>query len=102
MTRPPQLYLVCYDICGEGADARWRRVYRACRAFGDRLQYSVFRCTLTDRQLAIFEAELQSAIDPGLDQVLLVPLGPAEAGKSWSAWTIGCAMVEIERVVRIV
>ncbi|MEN0064329.1 MAG: CRISPR-associated endonuclease Cas2 [Myxococcota bacterium] len=102
MTRPRQLYLVCYDICGEGAEARWRRVYRACRAFGDHLQYSVFRCALTDRQLASFEEELQSVIDPTRDQVLLVPLGEADAANSWSAWTIGFSVDEPERVVRIV
>lgn len=102
MTRDRQLYLVCYDICGDGAETRWRRVYRACRAFGDHLQYSVFRCTLTDRQLAEFEAELISVIDPTRDQVMLVPLGSADAAKSWAAWTLGCAMEEPERVVRIV
>lgn len=37
-------YLVNYDIC----DARrWRQVYKIMNGYGERLQYSLFRCFLT-------------------------------------------------------
>ena len=38
-------YIVTYDICD---DARRTAVYKALRGFGDHLQYSVFRCDLSD------------------------------------------------------
>ena len=39
-------YLVMYDIRDP---KRWRKVYEAVRAYGTRVQYSVFRCRLNDR-----------------------------------------------------
>ncbi|MEQ1508712.1 MAG: CRISPR-associated endonuclease Cas2, partial [Myxococcota bacterium] len=65
-----RLYLVTYDICGEGSDKRLRRVYRTLRGYGEHLQYSVFRCVLTDRQLAELEGALDREIDHHKDQVL--------------------------------
>lgn len=40
-------YLVCYDIC---EPKRLRNVYKTMRGFGEHLQYSVFRCELTDAE----------------------------------------------------
>ena len=100
--RPPSLYLVCYDICGDGAPARLRRVYRAMRAHGDHIQYSVFRCSLSPLQLESLLDALERAIDPTKDQVLFLPLGRTDAAKSWRAFTLGQAMDDPERVVRIV
>lgn len=94
-----RLYVVCYDICGERAEKRWRRVYRAMRAYGEHVQYSVFRCVLTDRQLAELEDALDRVIDHRQDQVLFVPLGLADA---WDGWTLGVPIGAPERVVRIV
>jgi CRISPR-associated protein Cas2 len=97
-----RLYLVCYDICGDGADRRLRRVYRTLRGFGEHIQYSVFRCVLTDRQLAELEGKLDAEIDPTRDQVLFVPLGLADAPGAWEGWTLGVPIGAPERVVRIV
>jgi CRISPR-associated protein Cas2 len=95
-----KLYLVCYDICGDGAERRWRKVYRAMRAFGEHVQFSVFRCALTDRQLAELEGRLDGEIDHDKDQVMIVPLGSAEGG-AWEGWTLGVPIGAPERVVRI-
>ncbi|PJF46320.1 MAG: CRISPR-associated endonuclease Cas2, partial [Candidatus Thermofonsia Clade 3 bacterium] len=37
------LYIVTYDIAD---DRRWRKVFKLMYGYGDRLQYSVFRCAL--------------------------------------------------------
>jgi CRISPR-associated protein Cas2 len=67
------IFLVCYDI----ADAkRLRRVHKTTQDRGARLQYSVYQCSLTALQLARFQADLLTEIDPGEDQVLFVRLGP--------------------------
>ncbi len=94
----PQLYLISYDIRD---DARWRKVYKAMRGQGDRIQYSVFRCVLTERRLAELVAKLSAAISPSEDQVLIVPLGSADAPRSWRMETLGQPLPAPEVVVKV-
>lgn len=104
MVHHPKLYLICYDICGAGPAAarRLRKIYRLLRGYGEHLQYSIFRCTLTDRQLASLEGELEEIIDHSHDQVMVVPLGHAASANSWRMYTIGVPFDAPERVVRVV
>lgn len=98
MTRAPQLYLVSYDI----RDARrLRRVYSAMRGFGDHIQYSVFRCVLSETQLARLESRLREELDIREDQVLVVRLGPAGPSQDRRLRTLGQPLLHPERVVRI-
>lgn len=46
MAETRRWYLLMYDIRD---DKRWRDAYDIIRAWGQRLQYSVFRACLTDR-----------------------------------------------------
>jgi CRISPR-associated protein Cas2 len=69
------MYLVCYDICD---DKRLRKVFKTMRGFGDHLQYSVFRCDLSDRERAEMIAAVDELIDHDVDQILIVDLGPPE------------------------
>jgi CRISPR-associated protein Cas2 len=63
-------YLIAYDV----RDAkRWRKVYALVRGFGTRLQYSVFRCKLSARQLEQLRWELEKRLDKE-DSLLLVGL----------------------------
>jgi CRISPR-associated protein Cas2 len=48
------------------------------RAFGDRLQYSVFECQLTHAELARCRHLLNDIIHHDEDQVIFVDLGPVE------------------------
>jgi len=45
-----QSCLVSYDICD---DKRLRKVFKAIRAYGDHLQYSVFECQFTTRDVVV-------------------------------------------------
>lgn len=94
----PQLYLISYDISD---DARWRKVYRAMRGQGDHIQYSVFRCVLTERRLAELVEKLTAIVAPSEDQILIVPLGSAEAERSWKMETIGLPLKIPEKVVKV-
>ena len=94
----PQLYLIAYDIRD---DARWRKVYKAMRGQGDRVQYSVFRCVLTEKRLAALVGKLSAAISPTEDQVLIVPLGSADAPRSWQMETLGLPLTAPEKVVNV-
>lgn len=64
--------LVCYDIRDP---ARWRNVYRIVRGAGTRVQYSVFRCRLDDRELAKLRWELSQVMN-AVDSLLVVDLCP--------------------------
>jgi CRISPR-associated protein Cas2 len=70
-----QSYLVCYDIAD---DKRLRMVFKAMRGYGDHLQYSIFECQFTARDLVRCRTELARIINHDEDQVLFVHLGPAE------------------------
>lgn len=65
-------YLVCYDISD---DVRLRKVHRVMRGFGVRLQYSVFRCDVTKREIEGCRSLLLALIDVKRDQILIVDLG---------------------------
>jgi CRISPR-associated protein Cas2 len=68
-------YIICYDIRD---DKRLRKVYKTMRNWGDHLQYSVFECQLTPRDLIQCRMELSEIIHHDLDQILFIDLGPTE------------------------
>lgn len=68
------VYLVAYDIAD---DRRLRRTYKKMQGFGDSLQYSVFRCELTDVERQRLKGELWDILDLSQDRVMIVDLGPA-------------------------
>jgi len=94
-----RLYLVCYDICD---DRRLRHVYVTMRGFGEHLQYSVFRCVLDRRRLAELRTALEEIVMPSKDQVLLIPLGLADAPENWQMTVVGRPVAAPERVTRFI
>lgn len=68
-------FIVCYDIAN---DKRLKKVFKVCKNHGTHLQFSVFECDLSPRELVEFQRELKSLIKETEDQVLFVSLGPAE------------------------
>ena len=71
------LVLVTYDVNTSSAQGkrRLRQVAKACVAHGQRVQNSVFECTLDAAQFKLFRNELQSIIDPELDSLRFYMLG---------------------------
>jgi CRISPR-associated endoribonuclease Cas2 len=65
-------YIVCYDI---HEPRRWRKCYKLLCGYGERLQYSVFRCHLTDKQLAELKLKLLKAMSAD-DNLLIAPIHP--------------------------
>ena len=92
-------YIVTYDI---SEDSRRTAVYKALRGFGDHLQYSVFRCDLTDRRRVELVGRLHDLIDHATDQVLIIDLGPVDGRASICVSSIGRAYSNPERSVIIV
>ena len=69
------VYVICYDICDQ---KRYRQVYKAMCGHGDSLQYSVFRCELSEIELHTLKAALWPTLNLSEDRVMIVNLGPAE------------------------
>lgn len=67
-------YVVCYDISDP---KRLARTHKKMLGYGDPLQYSVFRCDLSDEEKLLMEAALLGVINQHEDRVMLVNLGPA-------------------------
>lgn len=97
MNTAPKMYLVCYDIADP---KRLRAVYKTMRGFGDHMQFSVFRCTLSPTQIAKMRAALDRIIQHDDDQVLIVPLGEPEAAEARME-TLGQPLIHTERIVRV-
>lgn len=68
-------FVVAYDI----SDAkRLREIARTMLGFGDRIQFSVFRCLLTDRQRELLFSAIVNIIHHKEDRVVVIDLGPAD------------------------
>jgi CRISPR-associated protein Cas2 len=63
-------WLVCYDVHDP---KRLRKVAKHMEGYGERMQYSVFRCWMTPRDAQRLRWELTELLDPE-DDVLVIPL----------------------------
>jgi CRISPR-associated protein Cas2 len=71
------LVLVTYDVqtTSEGGQRRLRRVAKACRDYGQRVQYSVFEIEVDTALWTKLRARLEAIIDPELDSLRFYFLG---------------------------
>ena len=63
-------WLVCYDVHDP---KRLRKAAKHMEGYGQRMQYSVFRCWMTPRQMQQLRWELTELLAPE-DDVLIIPL----------------------------
>lgn len=92
-------YIICYDVSDS---KRLRRVYQTMRGYGDHVQFSVFRCDLTDADKVRLLADLGDIVHHGEDQVMLVPLGPPDGHHATHIETIGRPLLRLERHAMVV
>lgn len=92
-------YIVTYDIT---EDDRRNRVYQTLRGYGDHIQYSVFRCDLSERERISLRAELHPLIDHASDQILLIDLGPTAGRAATCVDAIGRTYIAPERTVVVI
>lgn len=71
------LVLVSYDVdtVSPSGQRRLRRIGRACKDFGQRVQFSVFECEVDPAQWTALRARLVAAIDPERDSLRFYFLG---------------------------
>jgi CRISPR-associated protein Cas2 len=91
-------YLIAYDIVD---DERRTRVFTTLRGAGDHLQYSVFRCDLSERERVALVARLHALIDHDDDQILLVDLGPVDGRAATCVTALGRSYIPPERTVLV-
>lgn len=70
MAEHQNCYLICYDIRDR---KRWRKAYSLLQGYGERIQYSIFRCWLTMRSREKLRWELEKILAPE-DSLLLIRL----------------------------
>ena len=70
--------LVTYEVNTKTKEGRrrLRKVATACKDFGQRVQYSVFECHLTEAQLESLRARLLKIIHKGEDNLRIYRLHP--------------------------
>lgn len=71
------LILVAYDISNTDTSAgrkRLRRIAKVCQDYGQRVQYSVFECTVDAATYEILEAELLEEMDEKEDNLRIYRL----------------------------
>lgn len=70
------MVLVSYDVAiNENGQKRLRRVARACKDYGQRVQFSVFECNVDPAQWTVLRQRLIDEIIPGTDSLRFYFLG---------------------------
>ena len=72
-----RLMVVSYDVdtTSKEGRTRLRKVGRACLDFGQRVQFSVFECLVSDEQWVRLRARLLALHDPARDSLRFYHLG---------------------------
>jgi CRISPR-associated protein Cas2 len=67
-------YLVAYDIRD---DKRLRTIATCMEGYGERIQYSVFICDLSDQEIVLMQGDIETRMLTSEDSVMIVNLGQA-------------------------
>jgi CRISPR-associated protein Cas2 len=69
-------YLICYDVKTTSAAGEWRlrNVAKACERYGQRVQYSVFECFLSEMLLDRLRSKLLDIYDSDVDSIRIYNL----------------------------
>lgn len=70
MNKNKNFWVIAYDITD---DLRRSRIVKVIEKFGERVNYSVFECMLTDSQFKKLHDRLQTMIKPS-DSIVFYPL----------------------------
>lgn len=69
------VHVIAYDIA---CPKRYRQVYKVMCGHGDPLQYSVFRCELSEIELQKLRETMWPLLNLAEDRIMIIDLGPTE------------------------
>ncbi len=68
-------WIICYDT---PSDKRRRKIVKIMESYGQRAQYSVFECDITDREQITLEGKLSKVVGEDEDDIRFYPLNQAD------------------------
>ena len=68
-------YLVCYDVSEPGKLAR---THRKMLGYGDPVQYSVFVCELSSKEVVFMRRDVEEVMNLSEDRMLVADMGPVK------------------------
>ncbi len=80
------LYIVCYDVTDS---KRLFQTYKTMKGYGDHVQYSVFSCNLSSKELIYMKEDLDKILNLEEDRIMIMDIGPAGANTDKKITTIG-------------
>ena len=72
-------YFVAYDVADP---QRLMRTYKKMLGYGDRVQYSVFTCSLNESELILMREELEKILNLKEDRVIIINTGSASISQA--------------------
>ena len=72
-------YFVCYDVRNP---QRLLQTYKTMCGYGDRIQYSVFLCDLSDVELIMMRSDLEDVMNIKEDSLVIVNIGSVEKSEA--------------------
>ena len=92
-------YFVAYDVADP---QRLMRTYKKMLGYGDRVQYSVFTCSLNESELVLMREELEKILNLKEDRVIIINTGSAGIPSGKNVITMGTQInVDVERIMVI-
>ena len=91
-------YFVCYDVRDP---QRLLQTYKTMCGYGDRIQYSVFLCDLSDVELIMMRGDLEDVMNTKEDSLVIVNIGSVEKSEA-RITTIGTSFETQRRDASIV
>jgi CRISPR-associated protein Cas2 len=92
-------YIVAYDIKD---DKRLRKVFTTMRGFGNPLQYSVFKCNLSEREKTIMKVNLFKCINNNQDSVIIINLGTSDFASEKKIEQLGAVRTFDDNLVSVI
>ena len=79
-------FFVAYDVM---EPQRLTKTYKKMLGYGDRIQYSMFSCNLSARELVMMRSELEKILNLNEDRVIIINMGSVNSNVEKNVITIG-------------
>ena len=91
-------YFVCYDVSDP---QRLARAYKKMQGYGDPVQYSVFDCSLNEKEIIYLKEDLEEILNLKEDRVLVINSGRIGKKTDKHVFTLGIPLEKKESTVVI-